>query len=177
MTIYEKITVCISISALLVTCIVVYYNAIQIKKSSEAILMQRQVFRGNTIENFSNRFFELLKQGRLHDKINDPDWAYQFWSLLATEFYFYHHCILPEFMYSLWMIDLAKLYYEENGTSIRKSHTNYLDTYSFQYTKMTDFFDMIHQISQKYSHEKARNENVSKFVKDWINENKLLELS
>jgi hypothetical protein len=129
---------------------------------------------------FTDRFFELLKVGNvdeteasLHRKIlNDSAWAYQFWSLHATEFYFFHNGVLPDFMYSLWMVDLAKMYASDDGEKIWKSHSEYLSTYSSHYDDMCDFFEELYKFARSQMTEGERNENIADFVHTWREKNR-----
>ncbi len=171
MDVYDFLTITVAILALVVSVTAVWYNAVQTKKTGEALVLQQQIARGNLIEHFTTRFFELLKEGDLHARIDEEQWAYQYWSLLATEFYFFHHGVLPPFMYSLWMIDLAKLYRGENGEHIWDSHSNYLDTYSINYSLMMEFFEKIRELALGSDDDTARNMAISEFVFDWIKAN------
>ena len=125
----------------------------------------------------TSQFFDLLKEGNLNDKIKKPDWSYRFWSILSTEFYFFHHGILPSFMFTLWMIDLSGIYSGTDGEEIRKSHMKYLDTYSFLYADMTGFFSQLHTIAKECSHDSERNQKVSEYVNEWYMKNKKRTLS
>lgn len=172
MSTFEIVSILVAFSALCISCIAVIFSGIQTKKASDALLLQQQLIRGNVIEHFTGRFFDLLKEGELHKKIKEEEWAYQFWSLLSTEFYFFHHGILPHFMFTLWMIDLSNLYAGSDGKEIKQSHKKYLDTYSFLYEDMTSFFDNIHQISQENTHDMGRNKAISEFTMNWYQEHK-----
>ncbi|MBN2286277.1 MAG: hypothetical protein JXI43_07500 [Tissierellales bacterium] len=172
MTSFEILSILTAIVVVIISSIALYFNGKQTKRAAETIELQQQLAKANVIEHFTGRFFDLLRDGKLHVKIVDPDWAYQFWSLLSTEFYFFHHGILPKLMYTLWMMDLASIYCdEENGENVRKSHVKYLDTYSIQYSKMTDFFEEICNIAKQSSNEKARNDRIQAYVFSWISKN------
>ena len=114
MTKFELISVIIASFAMLMACATAIFSALQTRKASQALLLQQQLMRGGVIESFTGRFYDLLREGELHNKIKEEEWAYQFWSLLSTEFYFFHHGILPQFMFTLWMVDLSILYKDSN---------------------------------------------------------------
>lgn len=164
---YEIISVVSAIGALLVSAIAVFFNAVQTKKLTESNLMQQQLARGNAVIHFTGRFFDLIAVGEPLKKFSDPDWAYQFWSLQATEFYFFHHGILPTFMYTLWMIELAKMYAGPYGKEIRGSHVNFLNCYSSNYPHMIDFYNQLCEIAKANEDENLRNRKVSEFVTNW----------
>jgi hypothetical protein len=152
-------------------------NIEESKRSGERLLLDQQLARGNAVIHFTGRFFDLLKestQKELLDMLTDENWAYQFWSLHATEFFFFQHGILPTFMYSLWMIDLAKVYCCPNGEAIRKSHIKYLQTYSFNYQPMIEFFTAIQNTAIQHLDENLRNREVGDYVEKWIEKNKKL---
>ena len=142
--------------------------------------LDQQLARGNAVIHFTSRFFDLLRGSmakELLEMLSDENWAYQFWSLHSTEFFFFQHGILPTFMYSLWMIDLSKVYSSPNGDAIRKSHVKYLQAYSFNYPAMIEFFDGIQNIATKHPDENLRNRQVWNYVETWIKEHrKLLDM-
>src|SRR5215470_3439002 len=80
----------------------------------------RQVGQGEAVIHFTGRFFDLMSGGT---RFGDQAWEYRFWSLHATEFYFFDNGWVPRFMYQLWMVELASLYCDE---SVRESHARYL---------------------------------------------------
>ncbi len=172
MTTSELISIIVATAALLVSVVAVLFSGIQTKRATEALLLDQQLSRGNAVIHFTSRFFDLLQNGDPFKKIENPDWSYQFWSLHATEFYFFHHGMLPIFMYSLWIIDLAKLYCGNNGQNIRASHKDYLNTYSLNYSEMIEFFNKIYELAKTCGDDNLRNKEVAKFVASWITENK-----
>ncbi len=152
-------------------------NILQAERAAESLLLEHQLARGNATMYFTGRFFDLLKEGKgadLQALLNDPNWAYQFWSLQATEFYFFQHSILPLFMYALWMIDLAKVYAGPNGEAVYQLHTKYLQTYSFNYPDMIEFFGEIYNLAKKHNDENLRNRQVWNYVEGWIKNHKQL---
>ena len=159
-------------AALVVSIVTAFYTGRQARKASEALLLEQRLAHGNSVMHFSDRFFELLKSGQPVKQIGKPDWAYQFWSLHATEFYFFHHSMLPSFMYSLWMMDLAELYSGTDGQRVRESHVQYLKEYSFHYDKMSTFYSELFRLAQSYSDDATRNREVVSFVKRWIEQNR-----
>ena len=92
-------------------------------------------------------------------------WEYQFWSLLATEFYFFDNSWIPDFMYQLWMVELASMYH---SAQVRESHRSYLRHYSGNYGRMCDFFDGLQDIAQQSNNDAAtRNRKVAEIVDKW----------
>ena len=172
MTTYEIISVAAAISALLVSAVAIFFNAVQTKRLTEANLMEQQFARSNAVIHFTSRFFDLIKDGEPTQKFADPIWAHQFWSLQATEFYFFHHGMLPAFMYELWMIELVKLYSGANGPQIMKSHNEFLGSYSFNYPDMIEFYNHLHETAKTNVDGNARNRKVAKFVKNWCSTHK-----
>jgi hypothetical protein len=172
MTLYEFLSFSIALVAVIISVIAVSYNGIQVKQATKAALLQQQIERGNVTMHFTDRYFDLVKEGDTFKNFNNENWAYQFWSLHATEFYFFHHGVLPVFMYSLWMIDLANLYTGDGEKEIRVSHEKYLETYSFNYPEMIEFYTLINQIATQFNNENLRNKNIAEFVERWIGTNK-----
>ena len=172
----DPLSLILAILALVVAIITAIYTGIQARKATEAFLFEQQLAHGNAVMHFTDRFFELLKAGPPVKQINYPDWAYQFWSLHAAEFYFFHHSMLPTFMYSLWMMDLAELYSGTDGQRVRDSHIQYLKEYSFHYDKMTSFYSELFRLAQSYRDDATRNREVVKFVKTWIEQNRQTSL-
>lgn len=161
----EIVSISIAVAAVL-------FSAIQTLKATEAVNLSQQIERGNAVIHFTSQYFNLVKDGRPDTEFADPKWAAQFWSLHATEFYFFHHSILPLFMYTLWMIDLAKLYSGPNGMQARDSHLEYLRTYSFNYPQMISFFHEIYEKARTCSDDNMRNREVADYVTSWITRHK-----
>jgi hypothetical protein len=172
MTIFEQISVVVLLVALLVSIITVLFNGIQTKRSTETLRLGQQIARSEAVMHFTDCYFDLAKEGKASEKIADPRWAYRYWSLHTTEFYFFHHGILPLFMYSLWVIYLTQLYCGENGKLVRDSHEGYLSQYSFDYPEMIHFFNEVHKICETCSDENLRNRGISDFVGSWIEKNR-----
>ena len=172
MTNSEWLSLSIVVLALLISFVGVIFNGVQAKKTAETLVMNQQLERANAVIHFTSRFFDLVKDGEPSAELSQPQWAYQFWSLHATEFYFFHHSILPTFMYSLWMIDMAKLYSGLTGQAARQSHVQYLNTYSFNYPEMISFFNDLHEIARTCDDENMRNRKVAEFVTSWIAKNR-----
>lgn len=171
MTTYEMISVISAVSALLVSAVAIFFNAIQTRRLTEANLMEQQFARSNAVIHFTSRFFDLLKDGPPTNKFADSTWANQFWSLQATEFYFFHHGLLPAFMYELWMIELAKLYCDDEQ-QIRKSHADFLASYSFNYPDMIGFYNQLYETAKANGDGNLRNRQVAEFVKTWCSAHK-----
>ena len=142
----------------------------------QASRMARTVARGNAVMNFTNRYFDLVKDGDPKDMLGDPKWDYQYWSLHATEFYFFDHGMLPTFMYSLWMIELAALYIGPGGQLIRDSHSDHLRRYSASYSQMLEFFNDLYEEARRYSDHNLRNKAVAKLVGHWSSKSPTITL-
>jgi len=171
---FESISILIAFFALLVSSIAVFFNAIQTRKAVEAIKLQQQLSASAyVVDDLIRRFYALLKEGELHEKIIEPDWADNYWGLLAIEFYFFHNGVLPTFIFTLWMTDLANLYAGESGKEIRKSHVAFLEKNSPEYSKMIHFYEGIFQIAeQECSSNSERNRKIIEFISLWISKNK-----
>jgi hypothetical protein len=153
----------------------IIFQTIQTIRSIQTQKMQREMIRAQVLMNFSTRFYEIVKNGSLRLKIEDEQWAYQYWSLLSTEFYFFHHKIIPSDIYALWMTDLAKLYVQSEKT--RQMHEEYLGTYSYNYANMVIFFKEINDIAKTDGEENSQHSKIFEFVKGWQNKNKSSILS
>lgn len=79
----------------------------QADKAEQANQYARQLGQSEAVIHFTARFFDLMREGAL---FTNQRWTYQFWSLQATEFYFFDQKWLPLFMYRLWMIELGAMY-------------------------------------------------------------------
>lgn len=123
----------------------------------------RQIGHGQAVIHFSSRYFDLMNRG---PRFDDAQWTYQFWNLHSTEFYFFHMGWLPEFMYELWMVELASTYSSQGQAWT--SHEKYLNCYSNNYPEMLDFFQKVHELATRHggdgSHPSAE---VQAFVKSW----------
>lgn len=144
----------------------------QADQAESAVLLSVQISKSEAISHFTDRFFDLLKDKGDHSieekLIRDPGWAYQFWSLQSTEFYFFHHRVIPLFMYTLWMVDLAAMYVGAKGEQIRQSHQAYLDKYSLNYDEMCGFFDEMYKKAKNQSDVKIRNKAIAAWMEDWF---------
>lgn len=146
------------------------------RQARQANQLTQQVARGETISHFTDRFFDLLKDVKhpslQQQLLNESGWAHQFWSLHATEFYFFHHGILPRFMYALWMVYLAELYSGPDGARIWDAHKTYLDTYSLDYNDMYEFYAEIYRIASVTDSPQKQNREVAAWVERWIRKNR-----
>ena len=177
MTGFELISIIIAVVAISVSTIAVFFSGAQTKRAAEALLQNQQLIIGNAVMHFTSRFFELIKDGLPFAQLENKEWMYQFWSLHATEFYFFHHGTLPTFMYTLWMIDLANCFSGDNGKKICDSHKSYLNTYSSNYPHMISFFNEIYQLTLSNEDENFRNRKISEFITSWIAKNKNIKLA
>ena len=174
---FEITTVIVGIIALLISAGALIFNGIQTYQANIGLTARQQLERGTAVLHFTSRFFDLVKAGRPESRLRNPEWAYEFWSLHTTEFYFFHHGILPVFMYTLWMMDLASFYCGEPGEQNRQSHVEYLHTYSFHYPEIGAFYEEIYSIARSSGDELSRNRHITRFVEEWIEKNKIAELS
>ncbi len=141
----------------------------QAKAAMGANDFARQIGQSEAVIHFTGRFFDLLKDG---PDFGNRTWEYQFWSLQATEFYFFDNSWIPDFMYQLWMVELASMYCREDercrGDDVRESHSQYLRTYSANYREMCKFFYEIQDVAMKHRGDAAlRNEKVADTVERW----------
>jgi hypothetical protein len=174
---FELTTIIIGIGALLISSGALIFNGVQTFQANRGLSANQQLERGTAVLHFTSRFFDLVKDGDPEIQLLKPEWAYEYWSLHTTEFYFFHHGILPIFMYTLWMMDLANYYCGEHGDLYRKSHIEFLHTYSFHYKEMGDFYEDIYKIAKTSSDDSSRNRKITEFVSQWIIKNRILELS
>lgn len=122
----------------------------------------RQVGQSQAVVHFTGRFFDLLSDG---PRFGDAKWEYQFWSLHATEFYFFDNSWVPGFMYQLWMVELAAMY---RTPEVRESHARYLQAYSGNYARMCDFFDEVQEVARRHDGDaSSRNRKVASVVEHW----------
>jgi hypothetical protein len=118
---------------------------------------------GATVIHFTNRFFDLMRNGPHFD---DPDWEYQFWSLLDIEFYFFDHGWLPSFIYELWMVDLVAGY--RTFPQASRSHQQHLDRLAANYPDMIRFFAHLADLAvDDFDSERERNRAISRSVSSW----------
>lgn len=175
-TLILALSLVLSVISIAISAFTVVFTRKQANQAEQQVLISAEISRSEAVSHFTDRFFDLLKevkQGSVAQQIvDDPGWAYQFWSLESTEFYFFHHGVLPLFMYSLWMIDLADLYAGESGQSIRASHAAYLDRYALNYNEMCEFFDHIYQLSKSHNNASIRNREIANWVAGWLQTNK-----
>ena len=149
------------------------YTRSQVEQAMEALHQNERLAFSTTVMHFTDRFFDLAKDGEPSQKIiSDEAWAYQFWSLQATEFYFFHHNMLPVFLYALWMIELAHMYRGANGAMIRESHVQYLKVYSLNYREMCEFFEQLYTIAKEQDNPTIRSMAIGRWVHKWFEDNK-----
>ena len=122
-----------------------------------------QIAHGQAVIHFSSRYFDLMNRG---PRFYDPRWTYQFWSLHSTEFYFFHMGWLPDFMYELWMVELASMY-SAHG-QVWTSHEEYLNCYSINYPEMWNFFRKLRELASRQGDDDSPpSADVQVFVKSW----------
>ena len=168
----ELLSLIISILALAVSG---YLTHEANKKADQSIQLSQQTTKFDAVMHFTNRFMELLKTGNyaetaipITDRIvADKGWADQYWSLHATEFYFFDNGVLPEFMYSLWMVELAELYASSEGEKIRDSHCTYLRVYSSNYERMCKFYSELYKLARFPKSQGEKDKSIAVFVHTW----------
>lgn len=132
---------------------------------SHANVYAEQLGQSQAVIHFTGRFFDLMRQTA---NFADPQWSYQFWSLHATEFYFFDNGWIPRFMYALWTAELASVYCDDQDAW--PSHEKYLERYSTMYPEMYDFFLHLRRIADANpSNMPSRNRQIQKFLEDWMN--------
>ncbi len=123
----------------------------------------RQIGHSQAVLQFIGQFTELMNAG---PKFDDSSWSYVFWSLHSTEFYFYHNDMLPEFIYQLWMMDLASLYVDDDAAW--RTHDKYLTNYQFGYGEMREFFEEIKSIAAANKEiVRVRNRGIVDYMQLW----------
>ncbi|WP_420630556.1 hypothetical protein [Candidatus Leptofilum sp.] len=167
-----SIELIVAIIAIVISSISLLFAGIQTRSATKANKINQQLEKGNAVIHFTSRFFDLAQSGNPDSQINNPEWAYQFWSLHATEFYFFHHGILPEFIYTLWMIDLSESFSGSMKQQFIESQKSYLATYTLSYPLMADFFGDLQKIVRDFNDEGQRNRKVAEFVSNWIKVNR-----
>jgi len=132
--------------------------------AAEQSRMSAQTSQSVNVTHFTSRFFDLIRDGM---RFSSPEWTYQYWSLHATEFYFFHNGWLPRFIYQLWMVELVNRVLR-NNPEVCAAHLEYLDLYSVSYGEMREFFGGLHEIARR-EHEsvQARNAEITAYVGSW----------
>jgi hypothetical protein len=131
--------------------------------AEHAIAHAKQSGQVATVIHFTSRFFDLMKEG---EHFEDRDWTYQFWSLQATEYYFFDNAWLPSFMYELWMVEMVAAYCAD--PAVWRSHEQYLTRYSSNYPTMLSFFTGLAEIAtQSFESDHDRNATITGYVAAW----------
>ena len=144
----------------------------QAERAAEANFQARQIGQSEAVIHFTGRFFDLMKEG---SRFTDRHWAYQYWSLQATEFYFFHNDWIPLFMYRLWMVELASMY--SDSEDAWQPHERYLNFYSSNYSDMCDFFSEIRTLSDRHKNDlPTRNRKVEEFINQWKQDHEAVTL-
>jgi hypothetical protein len=168
----------LAVLALVVSVFTVWYIARQVEQATEAYRFTQQVEKGTAVIHFTAQFSELLEAGDPLQQFVPPTspekvaWQNRYWSLLGTEFYFFHHGLLPEFMFSLWVANLAELYRSEHGSGAWESHRRFMEAYSVEYPEMLEFFAEVHLLAETTGDNLAMRQAVSARVRDWIAANR-----
>jgi hypothetical protein len=131
--------------------------------AERAVFDAQQTAQSAAVIHFTNRFFDLMGNGA---KFEDADWAYQYWSLHATEFYFFDKNWLPLFMYELWMVELVSTY--RTHPLSKSSHQRHVARYALNYPEMASFFNELARISEReFRDDKARHEAITCYIVAW----------
>jgi hypothetical protein len=84
----------------------------QTRRQADVAVAQAELSAGTgqsaTVIHFTSRFFDLIRDGM---RFESDEWRYQYWSLHASEFYFFHNGWLPRVMYESWMVELVNKCY------------------------------------------------------------------
>jgi hypothetical protein len=89
----------------------------------------------------------------------------------STEFYFFHHRILPPFIYTLWMADLAVLYAGSSGPTAIRTQRAFLKPYEECYPQMIRFFEGLQTIAAEETEVLNRNSRIAAYVQGWVRDN------
>jgi len=131
--------------------------------AEQAVLDAQQTAQSAAVIHFTNRYFDLMGNG---PKFEDPDWTSEYWSLHATEFYFFDNNWIPRFMYELWMVELVFTY--RIHPLSRSSHQHYVKRYALNYPDMATFFNELVRISEaEFSDDVARQVAITNYVAHW----------
>jgi hypothetical protein len=91
----------------------------------------------------------------------------KFWGLHYLEFFYFARRDVPEQIYDLWMVELARLYHDE--PLAWESHEKYLQRFQGSFMEMYTFFHKIKQISARYPNGIiARDREVLEMVTEWL---------
>ena len=116
-----------------------------------------------TIMSCNQRYLDWRSKG---PELDDADWYYGMWDLIATEFNFFRQGWLPLFIFRFWMNALGALYAENREAW--PSHQSFLATYSGSLTEMEDFFQEIWMIARDNRRNGVtRNRKIEDFVGQW----------
>jgi hypothetical protein len=131
--------------------------------AERAVFDAQQTAQSAAVIHFTDRFFALMGNGA---KFEDSDWAYHYWSLHATEFYFFDMNWIPLFIYELWMVELVSTY--RAYPLSRSSHQQYVTRYALNYPEMATFFNELARISEaEFSDDAARHVAITHYVVHW----------
>jgi len=143
------------------------FAGIQARRASQTFQFTQQIQRSEAVAHFTGQFLSLLAGGDPGKLIHNADWAYRFWSLQSTEFYFFHHGILPRFIYTLWMVDLAALYSGPSGRRAIDTYEEFMTSYAVNYPAMVDFFGGIRNLACADCDADERSRRVARYVEEW----------
>jgi purine-cytosine permease-like protein len=133
-------------------------------------LQQAATAYAATITSFVSRFVRLIEREDPNTVFTTPAgkdrWIYEFWDLIAQEFYFFHHRMLPVDMFGYWMGALSELY--AGNDAVYRSHKMFLASYVHTYPKMGEFFERISNLAENNLNPAERNRRVQDFVSEWI---------
>jgi hypothetical protein len=99
--------------------------------------------------------------------LNSSDqWGEEFWGLHLLEFFYFDQGDVPQFIYGLWMVELASLYSKD--PTLWKSHEAYLSRFSRTYERMYRFFQGISEVALRDKNvPSARDNTVQQLVYSW----------
>lgn len=140
--------------------------------TTEKAIKQNFAFeQAETVRYFTQEYFRLVERNGkpTPEQFEDEIWTYGYWSLLNTEFYFFHVEVIPFHMFTLWMADLADLY--TKTPKAWQSHIKFLGFYNDLYPEMREFFKKINEFS-KIEGQSEKHRKMLEFVSEWITQNR-----
>jgi hypothetical protein len=168
---YEFISILVGLVAVSVSAFAMIFTGVQARRASQALLFAEQIEKGEAVAHFSGQFLQLIADGEPGTMVSNDLWAYRYWSLQSTEFYFFHHRILPPFIYTLWMADLAVLYAGSSGPTAIRTQRAFLKPYEECYPQMIRFFEGLQTIAAEETEVLNRNSRIAAYVQGWVRDN------
>lgn len=167
-----NIEIIVAFLAFLVSIPTAFATLLQARKTEESLEQQQGLFQANTLLHFTQAYFQIMDDHGYPDAelLADKIRRDKYWAVHSSEFYFFHHGVIPQLMYALWMVDMADFYF--NYPEAWSFHKQFLEHYKELYPEMKDFFNGIYNISKIQEEQEIRHRKVDEFVQKWIHENK-----